>query len=100
MPQENGNKTDVRWMRIMDKAETGLKIAGDQLMEVNIQDYSQQALNDSKTSHTLIRGDKIYVHIDLKQMGVGGDDSWTPRVHEEYQLKDKHYQFRFSLIPF
>ncbi|MDQ1297015.1 MAG: beta-galactosidase, partial [Bacteroidota bacterium] len=100
MPQENGNKTDVRWMRIMDKAETGLKITGEPLMEVNVQDYSLQALNNSKTSHFLTRGDNIYVHIDLKQMGVGGDDSWSPRVHDEHQLKDKHYQFRFSLIPF
>lgn len=100
MPQENGNKTDVRWIRILDKAETGLKITGEQLMEVNVQDYSQQALNNSKTSHSLIRGDQIYVHIDLKQMGLGGDDSWSPRVHEEYQLKDKNYHFGFNLKPF
>ena len=100
MPQENGNKTDVRWIRILDNAETGLKITGKQLMEVNIQDYSQHALNNSKTSHSLIRSDQIYVNIDLKQMGLGGDDSWTPRVHEEYQLKDKHYHFGYRLDPF
>ena len=100
MPQENGNKTDVRWIRIMDKAETGLKITGKKLMEVNVQDYSQQELNNSKTSHSLIRGDKIYVHIDLKQMGLGGDDSWSPRVHEEYQLNDKNYHFGYQLKPF
>jgi beta-galactosidase len=100
MPQENGNKTDVRWIRIMDNAETGLKITGEKLMEANIQDYSQHALNNSKTSHTLFRGDQIYVHIDLKQMGLGGDDSWSPRVHKEYQLNDKHYQFGFRLNPF
>lgn len=100
MPQENGNKTDVRWIRIMDNATTGLKITGDQPMEVNIQDYSQNALNKSKTSHSLIRGDQVYVHVDLKQMGLGGDDSWSPRVHEEYQLKDRHYHFGYQLNPF
>jgi len=100
MPQETGNKTDVRWIRIMDNAETGLLITGAQLMEVNVQDYSQNALNSSKTSHSLIRGDQTYVHIDLKQMGLGGDDSWSPRVHQEYQLKDKHYHFGYRLNPF
>jgi beta-galactosidase len=97
MPQENGNKTDVRWIRIMDKAETGLKITGKPIVEVNVQNYTQQSLNNSKTLHSLIRGDQTYVHVDLKQMGLGGDDSWTPRVHEEYQLNEKNYHFGFSL---
>jgi beta-galactosidase len=97
MPQENGNKTDVRWIRIMDKAETGLKITGKPFLEVNVQNYSQQSLNNSKTLHSLIRGDQTYVHVDLKQMGLGGDDSWSPRVHEEYQLNEKNYHFGFSL---
>jgi len=100
MPQENGNKTDVRWIRVMDKAETGLKVTGEPLLEVNVQNYSQQALNNSKTSHSLVRGEQTYVHVDFKQMGLGGDDSWSPRVHEEYQLNDKHYHFGFSLKPF
>jgi beta-galactosidase len=100
MPQENGNKTDVRWIRVMDKAETGLKVSGEPVLEVNVQDYSQRALNDSKTSHSLARGEKTYIHVDLKQMGLGGDDSWSPRVHEEYQLKDKNYRLRFSLKAF
>ena len=100
MPQENGNKTDVRWIRVMDKAGTGLKVTGEPLLEVNVQDYSQQALHNSKTSHSLVRGEQIYVHVDFKQMGLGGDDSWSPRVHEEYQLNEKHYHFGFSLKPF
>jgi beta-galactosidase len=100
MPQENGNKTDVRWIKVMDRAETGLKITGEPLVDVNVQDYSQRALNDAKTTHSLVRGEKTYVHVDLKQMGLGGDDSWSPRVHEEYQLKDKNYRLKFSLTAF
>ncbi len=72
MPQENGNKTDVRWIRITDDANTGFQITGTPLIGANIQDYSQDALNLSKTGHSLYRGNKTYVHIDLKQMGLGG----------------------------
>jgi beta-galactosidase len=100
MPQENGNKSDVRWLRIFDKASTGIKITSAPLMYVNVQDYSQEALNQSKTSHSLYRGNLTYVQIDLKQMGLGGDDSWSPRVHEEYQLKEKNYKFGFRIEPF
>jgi len=99
MHQENGNKTDVRWIEITDDAETGLNITGTPLMEVNVQTYSQQALNLAKPSKKLFRGDKTYVNIDLRQMGLGGDDSWSPRVHEEYQLKEKNYKFGFVINP-
>lgn len=99
MHQENGNKTDVRWVKITDDAATGLKITGTPLMEVNVQNYSQEALNLAKPSKKLFRGDKTYVHIDLRQMGLGGDDSWSPRVHEEYQLREKSYKFGFVINP-
>jgi len=99
MHQENGNKTDVRWLEITDDAETGMKITGTPLMEVNVQNYSQEALNMAKPSKKLFRGDKTYVNIDLRQMGLGGDDSWSPRVHEEYQLKEKNYKFGFVISP-
>lgn len=99
MPQENGNKTDVRWFSITDEAATGFKITGRQLMEVNVQDYSQEALNMAKASHQLNRGNKTYVHLDLNQMGLGGDDSWSPRVHEEYLLNEKSYKFGFTMDP-
>lgn len=100
MPQENGNKTDVRWLRVMDHAGTGIKIAGAPLMEVNVQDYSMEALNMSKTAPVLHRGNKTYVNVDLKQMGLGGDDSWSPRVHREFQLNEKSYKFGFTINPF
>ena len=99
MHQENGNKTDVRWIKITDEASTGLKITGSPLMEVNVQNYSQDALNLAKPSKRLSRGDKTYVNIDLKQMGLGGDDSWSPRVHEEYLLMEKSYRFGFVISP-
>ncbi|HBQ56707.1 MAG TPA: hypothetical protein DD786_06100 [Porphyromonadaceae bacterium] len=34
--------------------------------------FSDEALNESKTTHTLKRGDKMELHIDYKQMGLGG----------------------------
>jgi len=97
MPQETGNKTDVRWLLIANHNGKGLLATGWPLMNVNVQDYSQQALNTSKLSHYLVRGDKIYVNIDYKQMGLGGDDSWTPRVHPEYLLNARTYDFTFLL---
>lgn len=97
MPSENGNKTDVRWLKLQSD-NASLLISGAPFINFNVQDYSQKALNDSKTSHVLHRGDKTYLHIDYKQMGVGGDDSWSPRVHKEFLLNNSLYKFSFSLM--
>ncbi|MCD0487327.1 DUF4981 domain-containing protein [Pedobacter sp. MC2016-14] len=97
MPQETGNKTDVRWMKISNNNGMELVVTGLPLLNINVQDYAQQALNRAKTSHFLYRGDKTYIHIDAMQMGLGGDDSWTPRVHKEYVLNASQYNFSFML---
>lgn len=35
--------------------------------------------------------------IDHKQMGVGGDDSWSPSVHDEFLIKDGYYQWDINI---
>lgn len=95
MPQENGNKTDVRWLLLSSKEAGGICIKADSLLSMNVQDYSLQSLNASKTTHQLKKGEHTYVYVDLKQMGVGGDISWTPRVHPEYLLTAKKYEYGF-----
>lgn len=97
MPQENGNKTDVRWMKVLAGDGRGILITSDSLLSVNVQNYSLQSLNKSKTSHRLKRGDGTYLFVDMKQMGVGGDIGWAPRVHPEYLLTAKKYEYSFWL---
>ncbi len=98
MPQENGNKADVRWVKIMsDKGF--VRFIGMPLINFNIQDYPDEALNESKNTHELIRGDKTYLHIDFRQMGLGGDDSWSPKVHREFLLNNYEYYFSFVIAP-
>lgn len=98
MPQENGNKTDVRWVEIWSE-NNSVRFSGRPHIHFNIQNYSDASLNESKKSRVLKRGDKTYVHIDYKQIGLGGDDSWSPRVHKEYLLDGSEYSFSFILAP-
>jgi hypothetical protein len=32
-----------------------------------------------------------YLHVNPAHMGVGGDDSWSPTVHDDYLLPPKKY---------
>ncbi len=101
MPQENGNKTDVRWVEaISDNSK--VRFRGKPLINFNIQNYSAEALNNSKPNGTSPsdnpqRGDKVWLHIDFKQSGLGGDNSWQPRTHKEFLLNNNQYFYSFII---
>ena len=111
-PQENGNKTDVRWLAITDTTGNGLFFDGIQLLEVsahhNLQvDFESMQRSDGRQREGEIvvnrhvndvkPRDLTSVNIDYKQMGVGGDDSWGARTHDQYRLTDKEYKYSFRM---
>ncbi len=113
-PQENGNKTDVRWMKITDAEGTGLMFKGKQYLEVSahhntIDDFdtpNNTVIPEGKTARELNRHindvkpqNLTSVNIDLMQMGVGGDNSWGAWPLRQYRLTEKAYQYGFSIIP-
>jgi len=99
-PQENGNKTDVRWMILTDSDGAGLMAVGDPLLSVSAWPFSMADLEKATHIHELPHRDFITVNLDYKQMGVGGDDSWGARPHPEYTLPAKPYTYRFRLQPY
>lgn len=40
------------------------------------------------------------VSLDHRIMGVGGDDSWSACVHDEYLVRPGRFRFSFALAPF
>ena len=99
-PQENGNRTDVRWLTLTDDDGTGLLAVGMPLLSISAWPFSMKDLEQAKHIHELPRRDFITVNLDDKQMGVGGDDSWGARTHPEYMLPAKPYTYRFRLKPY
>ena len=39
----------------------------------------------------------IYLNIDLKQRGLGGDNSWGALPHDAYRLLEKKYTYSYTL---
>ncbi len=102
-PQECGNLTDVRWMALKDNTGNGIVVAGLPALSISVLDINADDLNWSpQTRHAceVRKNDFITLHIDLKQMGVGGDNSWGAKVHPEYTLPAKEYNYTFRLKPF
>ncbi len=99
-PQENGNKTDVRWMTLTNAAGVGLKVSSMETpLHMNAQNYLQADLENKKHPHEVPLKDLVELHIDLKQMGLGGDNSWGGLPLEKYLLKDKKYSYSFMIQP-
>ncbi|WP_462318513.1 beta-galactosidase, LacZ type [Marinilabilia sp.] len=112
-PQENGNKTDVRWLSISNNQGVGLLFTGHQLLEVSahhniLQDFeSPMDEKGHKIEHpdahrhtTDVKPRELTsVDIDLMQMGVGGDNSWGAWTHEKYRLTKQEYVYSFSIEP-
>ena len=99
-PQENGNRTDVRWVALTDAGGSGLLASGLPLLSLSAWPYTMEDLEKATHVNELPRRDTITLNLDLRQMGVGGDDGWGARPHPEYTLDAKPYAYRFRLRPY
>ena len=111
-PQENGHKTDVRWMQLSSPTSK-ITVIGKPIFEFNVHhnmtsDFESLGRTDGREQ----KGQKVInrhssdiqpqnltsLHIDYKQMGVGGDNSWGAKTHPEYTLNEKSYSFSIWLF--
>lgn len=102
VPQENGNRTDVRWMYLSNpKTRKGLLVVADSLLSMSAWPYTETNIQEAKHTNKLKDAGYLTLNIDLVQMGVGGNDSWSDVAAplDQYQVKAKPYQYRFYLLP-
>ncbi len=96
-PQENGNRSDVRWLEICDKSGRGLKLCG-RLFNFSAWPYTQEELEQAKHGHELTVRDFITLNVDHMQCGVGGDFPGVASLHEAYKIhKGKSYAFEYAI---
>jgi beta-galactosidase len=112
-PQENGYKTDTRWLTLTDDNGTGILVSGDPLicfaaLNNTHDDFESpgklsQYRKDAKSANThtidVKPRDLVNLNVDLGQMGVGGDNSWGALIHPQYRLLDRKYEYSFRIRP-
>jgi beta-galactosidase len=101
-PQEAGNKTDVRWLSLTNDEGNGIRVEGLQPISFSAIPYSTEDLDPGLTKKQQHPTDikprrNVYLHIDLAQRGVGGDNSWGALPHKKYRLLDKKYSYSYTL---
>jgi beta-galactosidase len=103
-PQENGYKTDVRWIKLVNSDGNGIKISGIQpicfsALPYTAEDFDPGITKKSQHPSDLNERDFISLHVDLVQRGVGGDNSWGALPHEIYLIKAKKYSYSYIIEP-
>ena len=103
-PQESGNKTQVRWWKVLNKQDKGLAFCSNEPMECSSLPYLTSDLStgqDKKQHHSgdLVERPFTSVHIAQRQMGLGCVNSWGAWPREEYQMPYGNYHFQFVIAP-
>ncbi|MBN1562178.1 DUF4981 domain-containing protein [candidate division KSB1 bacterium] len=98
-PQENGNRCDVYWMAITNNDDVGLLVIGEPSFEFSATGYSLQNITHAKHTTDIEEAPYTTLNIDFRQAGLGGDDSWNPRTHAEFQLPSGRYEFSYTIVP-
>ena len=92
-PQEHGNHTDSKWLRIGN-----LEFAAEDDFEINVSKYSSYALTVAEHTDELVADGYTHVRIDYKVSGLGSN-SCGPDLEKQYRLDEKRIDFAFRIRP-
>ncbi|KAJ6387945.1 hypothetical protein OIU77_026497 [Salix suchowensis] len=102
VPGECSGRADVRWVTFQNKDGVGIfasTYGSSPPMQMSASYYSTAELDRATRNEELVQGNDIEVHLDHKHMGLGGDDSWSPCVHDKYLVPAVPYSFSIRLCP-
>lgn len=104
-PQETGNKTDVRYWKVLDNNGCGLEFYSDIPLSMSTLNYLTSDLDETPAKRNLHAGDVkprnlAVVHIDQAQYGLACVNSWGATPLDQYKLHygDRSYSFVISPV--
>ena len=100
VPQECGSKEEVRYASVTDRKGRGMLFEMEECsgpMVFSALPYTPHEMENAMHVYELPEVHYTVVRVSKAQMGVGGDDSWHAKTHEEYLLQaDEKMEFTFS----
>lgn len=98
-PQESGNRTEVRWFAVTNKAGDGLFVSGKDNLNFSIYNYSDAELTKAKRMNQISPETYWTVNIDHRQAPLG-TATCGPGALDKYLIKNGTYEYTFRLRPF
>ncbi len=97
-PQENGNRTEVRWATLTDAAGAGLRVEGRPHIEVTARRWTSEDLAAATHTPELVPRDRVWINLDHAQQGIG-TASCGPGVLPQHRLEAVPTTFVLRLSP-
>ncbi len=96
-PQENGNKSEVRWAKFSNNANNGLKIKSNKPLNFSFRKYTTAQLNEATHPYQLKANSFNILNIDFDH-GAVGNGSCGPIPMEKYftDICNKEYKLRID----
>jgi beta-galactosidase len=101
LPQENGNRTDVRWVELTGQADIaggtrGLRVSSPGSFDFTASHHGAAQLWAARHSFDLVRKPELFLAIDVAQRGIG-TATCGPDTLERYRLRPGPYRLELSL---
>ena len=93
-PQENANRSDIRWLKLSSENNSELSIQGSPEFGFSIWPYSSKNIQEANHPFDLKKQGFYTLNLDLIQMSMGGTLSETL---PQFVLKSGKYSFQFIL---
>lgn len=106
-PQENGNRSDTRWLEIRNAQGVGLKFIGEPQFDFTahhntIADFDYPKIGPNRHASDIVPRPLTEITLDLRQRGVGGDNTWGATPYPPYRLLpevEQTYELTLRLAP-
>jgi beta-galactosidase len=101
-PQENGYKTDTRWIELRNSEVVvridaiGQPICFSALHNLT-EDFDPGATKKQQHINDIVPRKLTILQVDYAQRGVGGDNSWGALPHNSFRLTKKEYKYSYKI---
>lgn len=96
VPVECGGKEDVRYLYV-SADDRKVKVTSAGHFHFDIHQYSIGQYDNAAYEDELGTSDSVFLHIDYKHAGLGGDTGWTKNIHDEYKIEKGIYIYKITL---
>ena len=106
-PQDNGNRTDVRWVELSNNKGVTVRFYGPKHINFSASHFKVEDLDSGKNKklsqahgRLLNPRQEVYLNIDGFTSGIGCVNSWGRLPIPKYMLPYKGYNYSYWIVPY
>ena len=98
VPEENGNRTDIRWVKLTNNDGLGLFVDSDTLLNFSAREYGDDHIAKARHINKLTKAGFLTFNVDYKMNGLG-TATCGPGYEPSQIVVAKDYRFNFRIKP-